>query len=761
MGPQFFQKFRDKVKRVKETLCSLVDRRDEAGIKEYFEEKQKLDDLLYNEELYWKQRAKAFWLTEGDTNSKYFHAAASKRKRGNHISHLLNNEDILVDNHDDMCELTIDYFKNVFADVSTVGAQVDSTGMNLVSPEQNEKLISTITFEEFTQAVKQMHPDKSAGPDGFSPAFFQHFWKLIGEEIFLSCREWLEEVKFPANLNDTTLVLIPKKDKAERMTELRPIALCNVLYKIIAKVLANRLKVILPGLISENQSAFVPGRSISDNVLVAFETLHYMKLKNKGHEGDVALKLDISKAYDRVNWQYLRQMMLNMGFSLKWIRWIILCVTSVNYMISFNGSLVGPIIPRHGLRQGDPLSPYLFLFCVEGLSHKLKEAAELGQVNGCQITVNAPRITHLLFADDNFLFFKSTVNEANRVKLLLNDYGHVSGQEINYQKSAVFFSANVRRDKQQEIMEILGVNNELRDNKYLGLPSLIGRSKKSVFNFVKEKIWSKVNDWNHKNLSKAGKSVMIKNVALSIPSYSMSCFLLSKTMCLEIERMLNGYWWGSGGNQSKGIRWMAWGKLVVSKTQGGLGFRDLHGFNAALLGKHIWNFCQNPTSLVARLFKARYFSGNHILQSAKGIGSSFIWTGIWEAKEELRKGFRWIVGDGAEIRIFKDPWLKGNSDFCVEENHTSNFRDERVCNYFRPDSKVWDDVRVQQDFSDQDAHLILRTYIPQNKVKDRIAWVGSGTGAYTVKTGYHHWLDRNVEPHPDSDSKGWERIWNL
>lgn len=129
------------------------------------------------------------------------------------------------------------------------------------------------------------------------------------------CNEWLRVGSFPTDLNETPLVLIPKKENVESMGDLRPIALCNVLYKILAKVLTNRLKTILPGLISENQSAFVPGRNISDNVLVAFEMLHYMKRRKSGREGEVALKLDISKAYDRVDWQYLRDRMHLMGFS--------------------------------------------------------------------------------------------------------------------------------------------------------------------------------------------------------------------------------------------------------------------------------------------------------------------------------------------------------------------------------------------------------------------------------------------------------------
>lgn len=195
-----------------------------------------------------------------------------------------------------------------------------------------------------------MHPDKSAGNNGFSPIFFQHYWELNGVEIFDCCREWLKEFTFPSDLNNRTLVLIPKKENAERMSDLRPIALCNVLYKILAKVLTKRLKVILPGLILEKQSTFVLRRNISDSVLVVYKMIHFMKRKNKGQDGEVALKLDISKAYDRMNWQYLKCRVKGMDQTNKWIKWVMLCVTTVNYIIAFNGSSIGLIIPGRGLR---------------------------------------------------------------------------------------------------------------------------------------------------------------------------------------------------------------------------------------------------------------------------------------------------------------------------------------------------------------------------------------------------------------------------
>lgn len=162
----------------------------------------------------------------------------------------------------------------------------------------------------------------------------------------------------------------------------------------------------------------------------------------------------------------------------------------------------------------------------------------------------------------------------------------------------------------------------------MGLPSLIGRSKKMVFFFMKERVWKRIQSWNSKFLSKAGKAVLIKSVAQAIPSYYMSCFLIPKTVCKELEIMMNGYWWQTNSTSNKGIRWPSWKKLSRAKCKGGLGFRHLHGFNLALLGKHVWQFMNNPESLVSRVFKARYFSHSNMLNANCGGGVRFIWSGF-------------------------------------------------------------------------------------------------------------------------------------
>lgn len=249
-----------------------------------------------------------------------------------------------------MCAVVRDYFVDIFDGVSDT--EMLSTGElpHLISSLENDRLTAKLEFPEFKRAIFEMHPDKTPGPDGLNPAFYQHFWDVMGVEVFNCCKEWLEKCSIPAKLNNTNIVLIPKKTNPTSVKDLRPISLYNVLYKIMAKVLSNRLKNLLPGIVSENQSAFVPGRSINDNVLVSFEIVHYMKRKHRGLEGDVAIKLDISKANDRVSWSYLRAVMRRMGFCSRWIDWIMMFVSTVFYNIAFNDAMIGPIVLLRGLR---------------------------------------------------------------------------------------------------------------------------------------------------------------------------------------------------------------------------------------------------------------------------------------------------------------------------------------------------------------------------------------------------------------------------
>ena len=231
----------------------------------------------------------------------------------------------------------------------------------------------------------------------------------------------------PPNFNDTHIVLVPKSKNPKRVTEYRPINLCNVVYKLASKTLVNRLKRLLPSIISDIQSAFVNGRLIIDNVLVAFKTIHHISQRKVGVIGEMALKLDMSKAYDRVERACLEKIMERLRFHPRWRRLMMQSITFVIYSIRINGKQSGQIIPFRGLRQDDSLSPYLFLLCVEGLSALIKKAGFDGTMEGVSVYKGGPSLPHLFFIDDSIIFRKATIEECEALQKVLLVYEQASG----------------------------------------------------------------------------------------------------------------------------------------------------------------------------------------------------------------------------------------------------------------------------------------------------------------------------------------------
>ena len=185
---------------------------------------------------------------------------------------------------------------------------------------------------------------------------------------------------------------------------------------------------------------------------------------------------------------------------------------------------------------------------------------------------------------------------------------------------------------------------------YLGLPLLVGRGKKKAFHRILDQVGRKVGSWKGKLLTMAGREILIKAVAQATPMYTMNCFKLPDSLCNELNSLIRNFWWGQQEKERK-LAWLAWEKMCMPKSEGGMGFKDLKAFNLALLAKQGWHLAQNTESLAHRVLKARYFPNSSFLEVQVGKNSSYTWRSLMAAQEVLRRGLRWNVGNGRKTKI--------------------------------------------------------------------------------------------------------------
>lgn len=329
-----------------------------------------------------------------------------------------------------------------------------------------------------------------------------------------------------------------------------------------------------------------------------------------------------------------------------------------NYSFSLNGKLVGNLSPGRGLRQGDPLSPYLFVLCAQGLSSLFLNHEKNNAFCGVRIARSCPSISHLFFADDSLIFFKATPEVCATIRNCLSIYERASGQLINYEKSSLTLSPNTPEGTSFLIKTMLAIPIVQSHEVYLGLLTFSAKRKKLQFRYLIDRVVKRIHGWGNKTFSAGGKETFIKSVIQAMPSYAMSCFRIPSSVCHAIERECAIFWWGQEEGKRK-MHWKKWDDLCKPKCLGGLGFRNLISFNKALLAKQVWRIVVNPHSLVARVLKARYFKHQDIMEAQLDANPSYIWRSILWSRNLIHKGLMWRVGNGEIIQTFKDRWIPG------------------------------------------------------------------------------------------------------
>ncbi|GKC44506.1 putative RNA-directed DNA polymerase [Tanacetum coccineum] len=529
-----------------------------------------------------------------------------------------------------------------------------------ISQNQKEELEGVFSEDEVWNAIKGCGSNKAPGPDGFNFGFIKKCWGVIKADL-LKALEWFwETCSISKGCNPSFVTLIPKTQNPIGLSDYRPISLIGCFYKILAKILAERIKKVIGGLIGDEQNAFIKGRFILDGSLIANEAFDFLKKKKKRA---FLLKIDFEKAYDSVNWKFITDTMGQMGFGDKWCKWVEACLNSATVSVLVNGSPTNEFIMERGVRQGDPLSPFLFLIAAEGLNVTLNEAVSRGIFKGVKIGHDDIPVSHLQYADDTLVFGEWSLPNAKNLMRIFKCVQNVSGLKINHLKTKIY-GVGVRNDEIERLANRIGVSPGFLPFTYLGLPVGVNMKKIVCWNGIVEKVKKNLAGWKSKMISYGGRLTLVKSVLGSLPLYYFSLFRAPVHVIKKLESVRQNFFWG-GNDEKKKLAWVKWDRVISKSSLGGLDIGSLKACNLALLGKWWWRFRVEEDRLWVKLIKNIY--GEYGGLGEEGVSrrsSGGKWSDIIKVGNDIEKtqvpfigSFRKKVGDGCNTLFWLNQWL--------------------------------------------------------------------------------------------------------
>ena len=394
--------------------------------------------------------------------------------------------------------------------------------------------------------------------------------------------------------------------------------------------------------------------------------------------------------------------------------------------------------------------------CTEVLSGLCNKALENGPLPGVKVARNCPPINHLLFADDTMFFGKSNTASCATLLSILDRYEKASGQCINRAKSAITFSSKTNQECRTRVKRELNINNEGGIGKYLGLPEHFGRRKRDIFASIVDRIRQRAQSWTSRFLSGAGKMVLLKSVLAAMPTYAVSCFKLPVSLCKQIQSVLTRFWWDVKPELRK-MSWISWDRLTFPKSAGGLGFREIEVFNDALLAKHTWQLLKNPTSLLGQTLLNKYCKDTDLLTCSAPNSSSHGWRGILAGRDVIRKGMGWSVGNGANIKVWRDNWLSTDRQLAPIGPPTAQNQDLKVKDLLLPAAAGWNVDEIRRHLPHHEEQI--RKLIPCTDQEDELVWLLEKSGSYSTKSGY---ALTKLHKGNLNDAFNWKRfVWNV
>lgn len=497
---------------------------------------------------------------------------------------------------------------------------------------------------------------------------------MIGK-VFATARvpdEWLPSY----------IVLIPKINEAEKPKYYRPITVGNITYRLLMKLVAQRLQPHMKNLISTEQTAFLKGRNITDNTILAREIIHSFNSSSYNEEAFM-LKADVNKAFDTVQWHFIYAAMQAVNFPKNLVQLV-----------------------NRGLRQGCPLSPYLFILVTEFLTRSLKMEALQGSIKVIKLARSAPVITHSMYADDLVLMGQANLNEVNAFKSVLEEFAENTGLSINPDKSTLWFSQRCAEECKQEILGALQAKPAGDSEKYLGVfISQSSSQQDQTHEVLVNRFHGRMVGWKMHLLSYAGRLALIKSMLISLPVYFMSIAQLLTATIKAINKLMRDFLWGKLGGERYMVP-IAWHKVCCASDEGGLGIRDVELFNKSLLLKVVWQLTQNQDRIWVKVMRAKYYPRGG-LWNVKGIaGSSKLWKTIQNLKPFFRDQIVWEIADGKKIPALNQPWYPGWNTITVRTNQQ---RDVTVARLFDSNIGQWDNQIIMEIMGERHCKALYRS----------------------------------------------------
>lgn len=469
----------------------------------------------------------------------------------------------------------------------------------------------------------------------------------------------------------------------------------------------------------------------------------------------MAIKIDFEKAYDRLNWNFLHETLIGIGLHSWFVEVIMACVSTSEMRILWNGEMIDPFNPSRGVRQGDSLSPYLFVLCMERLSCLINSVVEDKTWLPIRLSKNGPHISHLFFADDLILFAEANLDQVEVINNVLSLFCQASGQRVNADKTRVFFSSNINHNRATQLSEELGFTRTSGLGKYLGAPIHHGRVSKKSYKFIIDKVQKRLSSWKANTLNLTGRAVLVNSVLHAIPSYSMQTATIPVSVHNEVEKISRNFLWGSNGGHNR-MHILAWDRVCTPKSQGGLGFRSLRSNNEAHMMKLAWQLTKNKEKLWVQVVQSKYNCGNDVVPNVMRKGnSSNVWRGIAIVWNKFLDGLIWRVGNGRSIRFWQDPWLTShytlensiNLELSISERE-SRLIDKVVYNV------GWDETKIRLLLPNEISDSILSLIPPCDDAgQDTLAWRYSSNGTFDIKSAYEY-----LTPSSNSSS---DRVWHF